>query len=197
MTIPWTLHRSEFLRLARLLEPAVPATTMLSTWDADEAELAIEDLADQLSDRHTPLRRADRAAVLELAEALGVSAKATSAVRWCPDLEADDQWWWEVENSPRAAAITVELAREISPGHPLHNIPLTPWLECGACDDVLLRLDDENALNGRAPYQAAVVHPTWSRRAETPPWPTTTVYDDGLHALNRLETCYRTTPDED
>ena len=30
------------------------------------------------------------------------------------------------------------LAREIAPGHVLHGTPLTPWLACNACDDVLV-----------------------------------------------------------
>lgn len=196
VTTSWAIRRTEFVRLTGLLDQAEPVAGMLSAWDANEAELAVEDLADQLSDRHTPLLRADRAAVLELAEALGVSARVEAALRWCPGLEAADEWWWEVENSPRAAAITHELVREIAPGHPLHGIPLTPWLECGACDDVLVRLDDENARTGRTPYQIVVVHPTWSRRPEAPPWPSTTVFDQALTALDRLETCHRTTPDE-
>ncbi|MBP0451217.1 hypothetical protein J5Y04_16950 [Kitasatospora sp. RG8] len=199
MTIPWTPHRTEFefRRLSGLLGPGVPVAATLSAWDAGEPELALEDLVDQLSDHHTPLLRADRAALLDLAEALGVSAGATSALRWCPDLEAAEEWWWEVENSPRATAIASELLREIAPGHPLHGIPLTPWLECGACDDVLVRLDDENARTGRTPYRIAVIHPTWSRHPETPPSPVASVYDQALHALDQLETCFHSTPNKD
>lgn len=194
VTTLWTIHRPEFLRLTGLLDPAVPVASTLSTWDAGEWEMAAGDLADQLSDHHTPLLRADRAAVLELAEVFSASAKAPSALRWCPDLEADTEWWWEVEDSPRAAAVAAELRREIAPGHQLHGIALTPWLECGACDDVLVRLDDENARTGQAPYRVAVVHPTWSHRPEAPHWPATAVFDHALDAFDRLESCFRTTP---
>ncbi|MFB7668708.1 hypothetical protein ACFC1R_33115 [Kitasatospora sp. NPDC056138] len=93
-------------------------------------------------------------------EGRAVPAGATSALRWCPDLEADEGWWWEVENSPRAAAIAGEPLQEIALGHPLHGIPPTPWLDYGACDDVLVRLDDENARTGRTPYQVAVIQVT-------------------------------------
>ena len=190
MTAPWHFHRPEFRRLSDLPGPAVSTANLLSTWDAGEWGFAIEDLAGILSDRHTPLLRADRAAILELATAFGVSTKAASALRWCPDLESEDEWWRDVEDSPRASVIAAELTREIAPGHGLHGIPLTPWLECGACDDVLVRLDDENARTGKARYQVAVVHPVWSLHAETPPWPSAVVFEQALDALDRLEICF-------
>ncbi|MFJ4672786.1 hypothetical protein [Kitasatospora purpeofusca] len=191
MTAPWMFHRPEFLRLVGLLDPTAPGASVLSTWDAGEWEFAVEDVAEILSDRHTPLLRADRAAVLELAAAFGVAAKAASALRWCPDLEADDEWWREIEGSPRASAVEGELSREITTGHTLHGIELMPWLECGACDEVLVRLDDENARTGRGRYQVAVVHLAWSRPPEPPPWPSTVVFDRALDALDRLEICFR------
>ncbi len=187
-TFVWKVHRPEFQRLSGLLEPAVPVAGMLTVWDAGEWAIAIEDLAEMLSDHHTPLLRADRKAVLALADAFDVSAKAASALRWCPDLESEDEWWREIEDSPRALAISDELSREIGPGHPLHGIPLTPWLECGACDDVLVRLGDENVRPET--YRVAVVHPTWSRHRESSPWPSTVVFDQALDALDRLETCF-------
>jgi hypothetical protein len=164
---------------------------MVSAWNAGECGLAVEGLADFLSEHHTPLLRADRAAVLELAAALDVSTGVTTALRWCPHLEADDVWWHEIEGTPRASVVASELTREIAPGHALHGVLLTPWLKCGACDDVLIRLDGDQAQTGRVPYRAAVVHLTWSRRAETPPWPTAAVFDQALDALDRLETCFR------
>jgi len=190
VTAPWQLHRPEFQRLSGLPGPATPVVSLLSTWDAGEWGLAIEDLADNLSDRHTPLLRADRAAILQLATAFGVSPKAVSALRWCPDLESEDEWWRDIEDSPRASAIAAELDREIAPGHALHGVSLTPWLECGACDDVLVRLDDENARTGKVRYRVAIVHPVWSRHSETPPWPSTVVFEQALDALDRLETCF-------
>ncbi|MEY9873269.1 hypothetical protein ABH931_002751 [Streptacidiphilus sp. MAP12-33] len=192
VTTPWILYRPEFLRLAGLAAQADSAVSMMSTWDAGEWGLAVEDLADLLSEHHTPLLRADRAAVLGLAEVFDVSGRTMSALRWCPDLESEDEWWREVEGLPRASAIADELIREIAPGHALYGVPLAPWLECGACDDVLVRLDDENARTGSTPYKVAVVHVGWSRRAEEPPWPATIVFDRALDALDRLEACFRT-----
>jgi hypothetical protein len=184
------VHRPEFLRLVGLLDPAAPVASVVSTWDAGEWEFAVEDVAEILSDRHTPLLRAHRAAILELATAFGVSAKAASALRWCPNLEAEDEWWRDIEDSPRASAVAGELTLEIAPGHTLHGIQLTPWLECGACDDVLVRLDDEHARTGKVRYRVAVIHPVWSRHSETPPWPSTVVFERALDALDRLETCF-------
>ncbi|MER5866674.1 hypothetical protein [Kitasatospora sp. NPDC002040] len=193
VAIPSQLHRAEFMRLSGLLVPAELAADMLVTWDANESGLAVEELVNYMSDHHTPLLRADRAVVLELADAVDVSERAVPALRWCPDLESEDVWWHEIEGMPRASAVAGELAKEIAPGHILHGSLLTPWLECGACDDVLVRLDDEIARTGRTPYQVAVVHLGWSRQAETPPWPTTFVFDQVLDALDRLESCFRGT----
>ncbi len=78
MTAPWQFYRPEFQRLSGIPGPAAPVVSLLSTWDAGEWSLAIEDLADNLSDRHTPLLRAGRAAILELATAFSVLPKAVS-----------------------------------------------------------------------------------------------------------------------
>lgn len=55
-----------------------------------------------------------------------------------------------------------ELKCEISPGHPLECLVLTPLGHSGAADDALFRTED-----GRV-FQ---VHLTFSRRAEQPPFP--------------------------
>ncbi|SDS57036.1 hypothetical protein SAMN05216371_0182 [Streptomyces sp. TLI_053] len=91
MTAPFTIHYPGFLRLAGLLDPAVPAAGTMSTGDAGEWELAVGALAGQLSEYHTPLPGADRTAVLGLAEAFGASARAGAALRWCPDPRADTE----------------------------------------------------------------------------------------------------------
>ena len=102
-----------------------------------------------------------------------------------------DEWWRETEESPRASYIVQELTTEIAPGHPLFGVALTPWLECGACDDVLVRLDEANGRKPRGRYQVAVVHSTWSHHLEPLPWPATVVFDKSLPALDRLEACHR------
>lgn len=93
-----------------------------------------------------------------------------------------DQPWEEIEGTERARGIATELGKEIRRGHPLHGRGLAVWLACNACDDVLLRLDQD---------QFAVVHPTWSGRTERPPWPSTKVYADADQARHYLERCFR------
>jgi len=183
-----TDRRADYLRLMGLLNPASPNS--LSTWDAGEWEFAIEDLATQLAEWHTPLRRADRVELLELAAAYGVTDRVRALLRWCLDPDAEDERWQDIEDSTRATHIVRELLTEITPGHLLHGISLTPWLECGACDDILVRLDEVNAGGPGWQYRVAVIHPTWSHRPERLPWPATTVFDQAIDALDRLETCF-------
>jgi hypothetical protein len=60
-----------------------------------------------------------------------------------------------------------EVLREVAAeGHPLSGRSLTVVARCAACDEVLVRLDGE---------AFALVHPTWSQRPESPPWPRTVV----------------------
>jgi hypothetical protein len=60
--------------------------------------------------------------------------------------------------------LVAELEREVQPGHELTGRKLVPIAKCGGCDDAVFRLDDETWV---------IVHLTWSRQAEAPPWPRT------------------------
>jgi len=57
--------------------------------DANELGLALEMLADWLSEDETPITDADRAEMLDLGEAMGNKARVASPLRLCPPAEAD------------------------------------------------------------------------------------------------------------
>ncbi len=59
--------------------------------------------------------------------------------------------------------MSAELRKEIAPGHLLHGRIDRIEASFEASDDVIVRLSDGTF---------ALVHPTWSRRQESPPFPT-------------------------
>ena len=77
--------------------------------------------------------------------------------------------WFEPWH-PVPAGLEAELAREISPGHPLFGQKAISVARRNDCDDVLFLLPD-NA------YPLAVVHLTWTGQGEKKrEWPHTTFY---------------------
>lgn len=72
--------------------------------------------------------------------------------------------WWHAPKSPDLAAYERELAAELGRGHPLYGVPLTALGKHDGSDDVLFRLLDGSG-------RVAVVHLTWARHPEPPPWP--------------------------
>lgn len=72
--------------------------------------------------------------------------------------------WWQPDESNREF-VRDEVAREVGPGHLLAERSFEVVARCSACDEVLVRLDDESH---------ALVHPTWSGQRETAPWPRAT-----------------------
>lgn len=82
-----------------------------------------------------------------------------------------DPWWdlrgrGDLEQQQRDA-LTRELVTELSSAHPLHGQALTVVARSEADDDVLVALSSGGW---------AVVHLTWSRKAESSPWPSTAYY---------------------
>lgn len=80
---------------------------------------------------------------------------------------------WSVPEAARAAALEREAVAEIGPGHPLSGHALTLIAVCSACDSAAFRADD-----GRF----AIIHLTWNRHQEPPPWPSAEIVT-GYRAL--------------
>jgi hypothetical protein len=81
------------------------------------------------------------------------------------------QWldpWWHVaaERPDLAAAYESELRAELGAGHPLFGVPVAAVGKYDGSDDVLFRLLDGSG-------RVAMVHLTWARHPEPPPWPVT------------------------
>ena len=74
---------------------------------------------------------------------------------------------WEQLPPDRAAAFEAEIQRELSPEHQLHGVTLSALACSHRADDVLFRLEDDRVVD---------VHLTWSRKTESPPWPSHDIY---------------------
>lgn len=72
---------------------------------------------------------------------------------------------WRPVDGETARAFEDEAATEISLGHDLHGLALTALVRCDGCDSVVYRASDGTF---------AIVHLSWTRKPETPPWPRTT-----------------------
>ena len=68
------------------------------------------------------------------------------------------------EDAEQANALAAELEREVAPGHPLHGQAWRVIARALANDDIVVEQGEE----------VAVVHLTWARKPEQPPWPMTT-----------------------
>ena len=88
--------------------------------------------------------------------------------------------WWRVavERPDLAAAYQREMRAELGPGHPLFGVPAAAVGKHDGSDDVLFQVLDGSG-------RVVVVHLTWVRHPELPPWPITTFFD-GLEAFARL-----------
>lgn len=74
---------------------------------------------------------------------------------------------WEEFGLGQADDFLLELSRELSPGHPLHDLTLQPLGLSRAADDALFAMQDGRVVE---------VHFTWSGKAERPPWPSHRFY---------------------
>ncbi len=98
-----------------------------------------------------------------------------------PPLRPLPEPWFAIEDARRPGFVT-ELNLEAAEGHPLYGVRAVAVARCEGCDRVVFRVE--------APPMTrwALVHLTWSRGTEPPPWPTTVTFDDApplLEALGR------------
>ncbi len=70
-----------------------------------------------------------------------------------------------------AAAYERELQAELDEGHPLFGVRVSAIGKHDGTDDVLFQLLDGTG-------RVAVVHLTWARHPEAPPWPATELFAD-------------------
>ncbi|MGI3786463.1 MAG: hypothetical protein ACRYG2_37445 [Janthinobacterium lividum] len=82
------------------------------------------------------------------------------------DLELSERWHGlddvSEETERRRNLMFHELKREIAKGHELSGLVMRVEAFFEASDDVIVRLLDDSF---------ALVHPTWIRKADRPPWP--------------------------
>ena len=85
------------------------------------------------------------------------------------------------EARDRSDLLRAELERELTRGHPLHGTALRVVAEAIPQDEVIVETAD-----GRV----ALVHLTFARRPERPPWPMTTLLQSPEHLAEVLEFRY-------
>jgi hypothetical protein len=95
----------------------------------------------------------------------------------------DIEWlepWYALgsEDAERARAFEFELARELSPGHPLAGVPVEAFGKRDDNDDVLFRLRDGSG-------RLAVVHLTFIGKPDRPPWPAMALFDNDTDWFER------------
>jgi hypothetical protein len=79
-------------------------------------------------------------------------------------LEPPEPWFRPVPQL--ATALVREAQAEIRSDHELAGHELTAIVKCAGCDDVIFSVDDGTF---------ALVHLTWAKHPEPPPWPVTTL----------------------
>lgn len=81
-----------------------------------------------------------------------------------------EPWWPTEAQSPEFhETFARQLALELSPGHVLYGVPVKLIGRHDGSDDALFEFLDGSG-------RVAVVHLTWARGAERPPWPMTAIY---------------------
>jgi hypothetical protein len=80
--------------------------------------------------------------------------------------------WHALPDDPsQRDGLLADLRRELVSSHPLFGLPAVAVARRQDCDDVLFQV-------GVPPYKYAVVHLTWSGKAEqAPDYPWTTIFD--------------------
>lgn len=85
-----------------------------------------------------------------------------------------------VRDTEHAQAFEAELHRELAPGHPLHGRSLRVIAKALPNDDVIVECDGD----------VAVVHLTWTKGLEPPPWPQTTFIASAEELESFVESAY-------
>jgi hypothetical protein len=79
-------------------------------------------------------------------------------------------WHSVADDAAQVAGMSLQLSRELAPGHPLFGLPVKTLARRQDCEDVLFAIEDGSG-------RVAVVHLTWTQRPpERPPYPWTVLY---------------------
>ncbi|MGI8335793.1 DUF6939 family protein [Actinomadura scrupuli] len=155
-------------------------------WDIGEQEGALETLVSALLDCRVPITGLARARLAALAEQWGTWDVLAGPLASC-ESAAEDAPLRLVERTDRGTAVEEELTREIGLGHPLTGLAAVAWFTCGRCDDVLIRVHENEpwGLSFTA-SQYAITRPTWSGGEEPYPLPTTVFFTTPYEAIDTL-----------
>lgn len=96
--------------------------------------------------------------------------------------ESIPQAWWDLRTggsveAEQRDALERELNLEVGAGHTLYGRRFSVLARSPERDDILIALDD---------HTWAVVHLTWRRARENPPWPATAVFDSLSEAIRSV-----------
>jgi hypothetical protein len=81
-------------------------------------------------------------------------------------------WYSVADDTAQISGMELELASELSAGHPLFGLPVRTLARRYDCDDVLFAVEDGTG-------RVALVHLTWTQcPPERPPWPYTIIFPD-------------------
>ncbi|MBL0888723.1 MafI family immunity protein [Myceligenerans indicum] len=154
-----------------------------------EPGLALDTLCTQLYEFDVVVDDETRRLIAQAGHLMGMNPLLWESLHPAPWPRLDRNVWWilptgEPDDVEHLVVLRDELRSEIAGGHVLHGEPFDVLARFAAADEVLLRLT-----SGRF----ALAHPTWSRREEPLPWPTTEICPD-IHAIqaviDRLEDGY-------
>lgn len=142
--------------------------------DHGEPGISLDTLCSHLYEEDVVIDHAARGLIAHAGNLMGKNPLLWERLAPAPWPELDAGTWWvlpsgEADDFEHLVALRSELGREISVGHVLYGEPFDVLARFSGADEVLLRLT-----GGRF----AIVHPTWSRKAEPPPWPTVLVCPD-------------------
>jgi hypothetical protein len=178
-------EREGFLEIVELL-PYDRRDDPSGFWDIGEQEAALETLVTSLVDCRVPITGLVRARLAALAEQWGTWQVLAAPLASC-ESAAEGPPLLLVEGTGRGPALEEELTREIGLGHPLTGLAAVAWFTCGRCDDVLVRVHENEpwGLSFTA-SQYAIIRPTWSGGEEPYPLPTTVFFTTPYEALDDL-----------
>lgn len=147
---------------------------VLHLLDHGEPGIALDTLCSHLYEDDIVIDHGVRRHIAHAGNMKGMNPLLWERLAPAPRPDVDTDAWWilttgEPDDIEHLSALHRELKTEIGDGHVLRGEPFDVLARFSGADEVLVRLT-----GGRF----AMVHPTWSQRAEPPPWPHAVVLPD-------------------